>query len=176
MARKKLAMMMRFGVVLAFGSVTALAQTPNRGTPTPAQPAGNPGRPDAEPTNEMQMKSIDQVLHDDARLSAKLQEMLPTDMSPQQACAGFKTLEQCVTTIHVAQNLKLPFAELKAKTTGKGSVGLKKAIEEMAGNANSKDELKKARKQAADDMKGTSLFGQLFLRVPTDPLSKITSA
>ena len=150
---------MRLVVLLALGSVTAWAQTPNRAAPTPAQPAGNSGRPDAEPTNEMQMKSIDQVLHDDARLSAKLQELLPTDMSPQQACAGFKTLEQCVTAIHVAQNLKLSFADLKAKTTGKGSVGLRKAIEQMAANANSKDELKKAKKQAADDMKGTSLFG-----------------
>ena len=110
------------------------------------------------------MKSIDQVLHDDARLSAKLQDMLPADVSPQQACAGFKTLEQCVTAIHLAQNLKVPFADLKAKTTGKGSVGLPKAIEQMAAGANAKDELKRAKKQAGDDMKGTSLFGQLFLQ------------
>jgi hypothetical protein len=110
------------------------------------------------------MKSIDQVLHDDAQLSARLQDMLPADMRPQQACTGFKTLEQCVTAIHLAQNLKLPFPDLKAKTTGKGSVGLRKAIEQMAANANAKDELKKAKKQAADDMKGTSLFGAAILQ------------
>jgi hypothetical protein len=39
--------------------------------------------------------------------------MLPADLSPQQACTCFKTFEQCVTTIQVAQNVKLSFAELK---------------------------------------------------------------
>ena len=165
-------MVMRFVVLVVLESVMAFAQMPNRGAPTPSQPTSNSGRPDAEPTNEMQMKSIDQVLHDDARLSAKLQDMLPAEMTPQQACAGFKTLEQCVTAIHVAQNLKLPFADLKAKTTGKGSVGLQKAIEQMAANANAKDELKKAKKQAADDMKNTNLFGQLSLQERMVPLSK----
>lgn len=152
-------MLKRCLVLAVLESVLAFAQTPSHGVPTPSQPASNSGRPDSGPTSELQMKSIDQVLHDDARLSAKLQEMLPADMSPQQACAGFKTLEQCITAIHLAQNLKLPFTDLKAKTTGKGSIGLQKAIEQMATNVNSKDELKKAKKQAADDMKGTNLFG-----------------
>jgi hypothetical protein len=152
-------MVMRFAVLVVLESVMAFAQMPNRGAPTPSQPASNSGRPDAGPTNELQMKSIDQVLHDEPKLSAKLQDMLPADLSPQQACAGFKTLEQCVTAIHLTQNLKLSFADLKAKTTGKGSVGLQKAIERMAANANAKDELKKAKKQAGDDMKGVNLFG-----------------
>jgi hypothetical protein len=157
-------MVMKFVVLVALAAVMAFAQTPTRGAPTSSQPAGNSDRADDTPSNNLQMKSIEQVLHDDARLSGKLQDMLPADVSPQQACAGFKTLEQCVTAIHLAQNLKLPFADLKAKTTGKGSVGLQKAIEQMAANANAKDELKKAKKQAADDMKGTSLFGQLSLQ------------
>jgi hypothetical protein len=115
------------------------------------------------------MKSIEQVLHDDPKLSARLQDMLPPDLTPQRACTGFKTLEQCITTIHVAQNLKLPFADLKAKTTGKGSVGLQKAIEQMAASVNAKDELKKARKQAAEDMKGTNLFAFLFFPEEVSP-------
>jgi hypothetical protein len=108
------------------------------------------------------VKSIDQVLHDDAKLSAKLKTLLPADLTPQQACSEFKTLGQCIIAIHVAQNLNLPFADLKAKTTGKGSVGLQKAIEQMAASVNAKDEAKKAKKQASEDMKGTSLFGTLF--------------
>jgi hypothetical protein len=165
-------MVMRLVLLVALESVMVFAQTPRPGVPTPSQPAGNSGQPDAGPTNDLQMKSIDQVLHDDARLSAKLQEMLPADLSPQQACAGFKTLEQCVTAIHLSQNLKLPFADLKAKTTGKGSVGLQKAIAQMAASANAKDELKKAKKQAADDMKNTNLFGQLPFQEQMVPLSK----
>ncbi|MFZ0814523.1 MAG: hypothetical protein WAM78_03335 [Candidatus Sulfotelmatobacter sp.] len=161
-----------FVVFVALGSVMAFAQMGGRGTPGTSQPANNPGASDTSPTNEPQMKSIDQVLHDDARLSGKLQDMLPATVTPQQACAGFKTLEQCVTAIHLAQNLKLPFADLKAKTTGKGSVGLQKAITQMAANANAKDEMKKAKKQAADDMKGTSLFGQRSLQDQMVQLSK----
>jgi hypothetical protein len=167
-------MLMKFVGLVALAGVMAFAQTPTHGAPTPSQPAGNSDRPDDGPANNLQMKSIEQVLHDDARLSAKLQDLLPAETTPQQACAGFKTLEQCVTAIHVAQNLKLPFADLKARTTGKGSVGLQKAIEQMAANVNAKDELKKAKKQAADDMKGTSLFGQLSLQdrmvLPSKPI------
>jgi hypothetical protein len=158
-AERSLAAVMRLVVLVALQSVMAFSQASNHGAPPPSAPASSAPQPEAGSTNEMQMKSIDQVLHDDARLSAKLKEILPAEISPQQACAGFKTLEQCVTAIHLAQNLKLPFTDLKAKTTGKGSVGLQKAIEQMAATANAKDELKKAKKQAADDMKGTSLFG-----------------
>lgn len=169
-------MLRRFVAVVALSSVMAFGQMPTRGTPSSSQPAGNSNRPDAGPTNELQMKSIDQVLHDDARLSAKLKDMLPPDVSPQQACAGFKTLEQCVTAIHLAQNLKLAFTDLKAKTTGKGSVGLQKAIEQMATSANAKDELKRAKKQAADDMKGTDLFGQLSVPEEIVSFSKASPA
>ena len=152
-------MVTRLVVVVILESVMALAQQ-NHGAPSStAPPASSAPQPEASPTSGMQLKSIDQVLRDDPKLSAKLQDMLPADVSPQQACAGFKTLEQCVTAIHLAQNLRLSFPDLKAKTTGKGSVGLQKAIEQMAANANAKDELKKAKKQAGDDMKGTNLFG-----------------
>jgi DNA-binding MarR family transcriptional regulator len=34
----------------------------------------------------------------------------------------------------------------------------------MAAYANAKEELKKTKKQAAEDMKGTNLFGVLFFR------------
>lgn len=164
-------MVRRYIVLLTLASEMAFGQA--RPGTSMGPPGNNPGagRTDTSPTNDLQMKSIEQVLHDDARLSAKLQEMLPAELTPQQACAGFKTLEQCVTATHLAQNLKLTFADLKAKTIGKGSVGLQKAIAQMAANANAKDELKKAKKQAADDMKGTSLFGQLSLQDQMVPLS-----
>jgi hypothetical protein len=157
----------RFVLCVVLESAMAFAKQ-NHGVPSASPPsASGAPQPGAGPTNEMQLKSIDQVLRDDPKLSANLQDMLPADLNPQQACAGFKTLEQCVTAVHLAQNLKLPFADLKAKTTGKGSVGLQKAVEQMAANANAKDELKKAKKQAAEDMKGTSLFGSRLFSAPS---------
>ena len=157
-------MIRRLAVLAVLSGVMAFGQykTPV-GSPSTPSSSASPGQADNVGTEDrLHVKSIDQVLQDDARLSAKLKAMLPEDLTPQQACSGFKTLEQCITAIHVAQNLNLPFADLKAKTTGKGSVGLQKAIEQMAASVNAKDEAKKAKKQAADDMKGTSLFGTLF--------------
>jgi hypothetical protein len=153
-------MVRRFVVLLALASAMAFAQgRPGAGNTTPTTPSAKDSSPDVGTESRLQPKSIDQVLHDDTKLSAKLQAMLPANVTPQQACAGFMTLEQCVTAIHVAQNLKVPFADLKAKTTGKGSVSLQKAIEQMAANVNAKDEAKKAKKQAGEDMKGVNLFG-----------------
>lgn len=150
----------RYIVLAILASAMAFGQSrPGTGMGPPASNPG-PGRDDASPANDLQLKSIDQVLHDDPQISAKLKEMLPTDLTPQQACTGFKTLEQCVITIHAAQNLKLNFSELKAKTTGKHSISIEKGIEQMATQANAKEEVKRAKKQASEDMKGVSLFGR----------------
>ena len=152
--------------VLVLSSLVAFAQVRNPG----GMGGNNPSTPSAGPTRDsaasdtgsqgpMEVKSINQLLHDYPKLAGSLQSMLPSDLTPQQACSGFKTLEQCVTTIHVAQNLKLSFPDLKGKTTGKGSINLQKAVEQMAAGVDAKDELKKAKKQASNDMKGVSLFG-----------------
>jgi len=145
-------------------STFAYAQRVPGGGTNPSSSAGsNPGTSKDTASdagmNPVEVKSIDQLLRDYPKLTANLQSMLPPDLTPHQACSGFKTLEQCVTTIHLAQNLKLNFPDLKAKTTGKGSISLPKAIEQMATQANAKEEMKKAKKQASADMKGLSLFG-----------------
>lgn len=148
---------------LAFVSTTVFAQ--GRPAGPPANPPSSSGSTKEAASNEAgniapgEVKSINQLLHDYPKLTTNLQNMLPASLTPQDACSGFKTLEQCVTTIHAAQNLKLSFGDLKAKTTGKGSISLQKAIEQMAAGANAKEEMKKAKKQASEDMKGVSLFG-----------------
>jgi hypothetical protein len=80
-------MVRTFVMLVVLESVMAFAQMSNHGAPAPSQPTSNSGRPDAGPTNELQMKSIDQVLHDDPKLSAKLQDMLryghPSDAEPE---------------------------------------------------------------------------------------------
>ena len=142
-------------------SAIAFAQSkmPGAGAGPPSSAGSNNDSRDTGNERPLELKSINDVLRDSPRLSANLQSMLPADATPQQACSGFKTLEQCVTTVHAAQNLKLSFADLKAKTTGKGSIKLEKAIEQMAAGSSGKDEAKKAKKQASEDMKGVNLFG-----------------
>ena len=52
------------------------------------------------------------------KLEARLQRMLPADMTVQDARVGFKNWGQFVAAVHVSNNLGIPFADLKAKMTG----------------------------------------------------------
>jgi hypothetical protein len=88
----------------------------------------------------------------DPKVAAKLQKLLPKDTTPQQACDGFKKLGDCVSAIHASQNSGIPFADLKAKVTGKNGESLEKAIHELKPDLDAKAEKKKAQKQAEKDI------------------------
>lgn len=100
-------------------------------------------------------KTASDLLTQNTKLSSNLQKLLPQGMTPQEACSGFKNLGQCVAAIHVSHNLDIPFADLKAKTTGTGSVSLGKAIDALKPGTNAKAETKKAQKQATQDLKNS---------------------
>lgn len=100
-------------------------------------------------------KTASEILTQNTKLSSNLQKLLPQGMTAQQACSGFKNLGQCVAAIHVSHNLDIPFADLKAKNTGTGSVSLGKAIEALKPGTNAKAETKKAQKQANADLKNS---------------------
>ena len=52
------------------------------------------------------------------KLEARLQKMLPPDMTVQDAMAGFTNWGKFVSAVHVSNNLGIPFSYLKAKITG----------------------------------------------------------
>lgn len=88
----------------------------------------------------------------DAKLAAKLQKLLPDGPNINAACDGFKKLGDCVSAIHASNNLSIPFADLKAKVTGKGAENLEKAIHELKPDADAKAEKKKASRAAERDI------------------------
>jgi len=96
------------------------------------------------------------VLSHNTAIAGKIKTL--TGQDAQTACGGFKNIGQCVAAAHIAKNLEIPggFDALKAKTTGSGAVSLGKAIEGFAPNADTKAEVKKANKQASDDLKDGS--------------------
>lgn len=96
--------------------------------------------------------SVSDRLEDNAKLSGKLQSLLPQGTNLQQASNGFKNLGQFVAAVHVSHNLGIPFDQLKAKMIGLPSESLGKAIHALKPAANSKDEAKRAEKQAKQDM------------------------
>jgi hypothetical protein len=108
---------------------------------------GNTSRP-----SDMGKQSPDTILSRNAKLSSKLDSLLPKGTTAQQACSGFKNLGQCVAAIHVSHNLGITFDDLKAKMTGDKSESLGKAIHDLKPDVNAKAEAKKGQKQADKDL------------------------
>ncbi|HJS99290.1 MAG TPA: hypothetical protein VJ756_09370 [Terriglobales bacterium] len=116
--------------------------------------------------------TMTQQLTKNTALAGKIQKL--TGMSAQDACSGFRNLGQCVAAAHVSQNLGITFACMKADMTGvaaatsancpaiKGpatatkGMSLGKAIQTLQPTANSKLEVKKANRQADQDIKESS--------------------
>jgi hypothetical protein len=145
----------------------AFAQRPHPGGGPPADrgPSGGassgPGMsgthgPGTMTHTDMSHASPSDVLSHNTAIAGKIQSL--TGQDAQTACSGFKNLGQCVAAAHVAKNLNIPggFDALKAKITGSGSVSLGKAIQGFAPDANAKAEVKKANKQASDDLNQTT--------------------
>ncbi len=103
-----------------------------------------------------QARTPSDLLSQNTRLSSNLQKLLPQGMTPQQACSGFKNLGECVAAIHVSNNLSIPFTNLQSKLTGSGAESLGKAIKDLKPTANAKNETKKAKRQAKQDLSTNS--------------------
>jgi len=61
-------------------------------------------------------KAPGELLSQNSKLSDNLQKLL-SGITPQQACANFKNLGQCVAAIHVAHNLRIDFNSLECDMT-----------------------------------------------------------
>jgi hypothetical protein len=75
-------------------------------------------------------------------------------MSTRDACSGFTSVSDCVTSLHAAQNLSLPFADLKARLTG--GQKLDAAIHEMRPEVDAQAEVLKAQEQTKVDLHPSS--------------------
>jgi hypothetical protein len=138
----------------------ALGQQPIKGS-TGSGPVGSAptGSTDSGATGSLRVKSAGQIFQENPQLAEKMKALLPSDVAPEQACSGYKAFDQCLSAIHLAKDVNIPFSALKTETTGKHASGLEKAAEHLAPAANAKEAVKGARKAAAEDMRGISLFG-----------------
>ena len=107
----------------------------------------------------------------DRKLSLQLQAVLPARTSLKDACAGFKSLNDCVAALHVSHNLTIKFNCLKWDVTGGKPAGdvkscagpsndramdLSKAIHVLKPDVNSRAQAKSAEKRAREDIKDAS--------------------
>lgn len=105
------------------------------------------------------------------KLTTELQAALPPRTSLRNACEQFKTLDECVASLHVSRNLKIKFNCLKWDVNGVKPAGdvktceepsrqkgmsLSRAIRELKPDADARSEAKSAEKRAREDIKDAS--------------------
>jgi hypothetical protein len=108
---------------------------------------------------------------EEKKLSLQLQAVLPPRTSLRDACAGFKSLNDCVASLHVSHNLAIKFNCLKWDVTGAKPAGdvkscaapsndkamdLSKAIHVLRPAVDSRAQAKSAEKRAREDIKDAS--------------------
>ena len=86
-----------------------------------------------------------------AAQNTRLAALVPAGMSATEACAGFRSTDECAATLHAAQNLGISFTDLKSKVTGGQKLGA--AIKELKPDANVTAEVRKAEEQARADVR-----------------------
>lgn len=106
---------------------------------------------------------------EERKLTLQLQAILPQRTALKDACTAFKSLEDCVASLHASHNLKIKFNCLKWDMTAvrpNGDVksceapprayALDKAIRLLKPDADAKSEAKAAEKRAREDIKDAS--------------------
>ena len=146
--------MKRFLTLIAATAALGLAAFAYAGGPEDqagaAQPstAEQPSMPSTDSTTQADPSATAQSNAPTAQ-STGLAAIVPPGMSAQEACAGFRSVDECVATLHASHNLSIPFPELKSKVTGGAKLGT--AIHQLKPDANVKAEVRKAEEQARSD-------------------------
>jgi len=144
--------MKRFLTLMAATAALGLAAFAYAGGPEDQAGAAQPS-----PAEQPSMPSTDPATQSDASAqssgstsqSTRLAAIVPSGMSAQEACAGFRSVDECVATLHASQNLSIPFPDLKSRVTGGAKLGT--AIHQLKPDANVKAEVRKAEEQARID-------------------------
>ena len=103
---------------------------------------------------------------EEKKLTQQLQAQLPPHTTLKDACTAFKSLDDCVASLHASHNLKIKFNCLKWDVTAVNPGGdakscrapakalsLEKAIHVLKPEANAKVEAKNAEKRAHEEIK-----------------------
>ncbi len=132
----------------------------DNGGRTPAERSG-PVRPDTRgsgtPTSSTSIYVAPDAYHEPLKINQKLEDklktLLPQIVTPKAAASGFVDLKDFVTAVRAANNLNIPFWDLKHKMANGSSKELEKAIHDLKPDAAAKEEIKKAKDQAKEDIK-----------------------
>jgi len=107
------------------------------------QPNPSPAAEPAAAATDMQASAVS--------ANTRLAALVPAGLTPEDACRGFKDVTECSAALHVAQNLNIPFADLKDRVTSGQSLGT--AIHALKPKADSRHEVQRAEEQARADLR-----------------------
>ena len=134
------------------GPTPAFADQKSHSRAPKATPAAKPTSA-AKPTPAPKSTQFITRVENNSQLMSRLQPLLPSDMSLATAAQGFRSEGQFIAALHVSQNLKIPFAQLKAQMTGTNHNSLGQAIHALRPNAKAKAAVKMADEEAKGDIK-----------------------
>jgi hypothetical protein len=136
---------------LLFSSVLAFSQVPANPRDTAMKNGtngtGSSGVPADTPSNQPAEVSFNK------KLAEKLTTLLPLNFDPHVAAKGFVDLKDFVATVRAANNLSIPFGDLKHNMKDGSSGELREAIHKLKPEVDAKAEVKKAQEQARQDIK-----------------------
>jgi len=127
---------------------------PSAGGPSPATPAPDEGSASsAAPTgpDARSATSSATAAAPGAEANTRLAAITPPGMSPEEACTGFKSLTECAAALHAAQNLAIPFTDMKSRLSAGRKLGA--AIHDLKPEANAREEDRRAEDQARSDVR-----------------------
>ena len=94
-------------------------------------------------------------------LAARAQALLPAGTSLQTAAAGFEDARQFLLVEHIARDLNISFAQLKAEITGANPVSLKEAVSGLRPDLNAaaiRSDLAVARQETRVDLQAAGVL------------------
>ena len=136
---------------VTYGQTSPRATAPGQTSPGPQpsdQAAPAPRQP-MPPGSESSAAAPPAASAPAAEASTRLAAIVPSGMTSEEACAEFRSVEECATALHLAKNLNIPFKDLKSRL--KGGEGVGAIIHDFKPDADPKTEISKARDQARAD-------------------------
>jgi hypothetical protein len=105
-----------------------------QGPKTPRPGSGQANRPEqANRGNQgnQEGRAIAENIARNPQQQARLQAMLPSGMTLEQAAEGFRNQGQFIAALEASKNQNIAFADLKAKMTGDNPLSLGQAVQEL---------------------------------------------
>lgn len=118
----------------------------------PPPPMSSPAAGESVPTPDP-LALAPAPITDEVAANTRVASLVPAGMSTKDACIGFQNMAECSAALHAAQNLNLPFGDLKSRMIG--GMSLLATIHALRPRADARKEAQRAAQQASADIRAS---------------------